>query len=112
MQKKVPYRTFCNAKKHILFSTRIKEYVNLTLKEVESMMFLKPKYVNVEPVEYKLSERTRKLVGHYANYTGLTDSQVLEEFLQNILEDQDFIEYIKSLRNNIRIKREFGIADE
>ncbi len=76
------------------------------------MKFIKPKYVNVEPVEYKLSERTRKLVSHYANYTGLTDNQVLEEFLQNILEDDDFIEHIKSMRNNIRIRREFGIADE
>ncbi|MFD1030558.1 hypothetical protein [Metaplanococcus flavidus] len=76
------------------------------------MKFIKPKYLNVEPTEYKLSERTRKLVCHYADYTGLTESQVLEEALGGLLEDNDFIEYVQKLRNNVRIKRELGIFDE
>ncbi|MFF2177204.1 hypothetical protein ACFVT8_12150 [Lysinibacillus sp. NPDC058147] len=76
------------------------------------MKFIEPKYSKVEFSEYRLSERTRKLIKHYAVYTGLTESQVLEEFLQNLLEDEGFIEHINSLRNNIRIKKEFGIADE
>ena len=76
------------------------------------LKFIEPKYSKVEPIEYRLSEKTRKLINHYAIYTGLTDSQVLEEFLQNLLEDEGFIEHINSLRNNIRIKKEFGIANE
>lgn len=76
------------------------------------MNFIKPKYVNVESVEFSLSERTRKLIESYANYTGLTDSQVLEEFLINILDDEDFIAYINSLRSNVRLKRELGIAND
>lgn len=76
------------------------------------MKFIRPKYVNVEPVEFKLSERTRKLIESYAGYTGLTDSQVLEEFLENILDDENFIDHINSLRSNIRLKRELGISDD
>lgn len=76
------------------------------------MKFIKPKYINLEKVEYNLSERTRKLISCYANYTGLTDSQVLEEFLENLLDDEGFIEHIDSMRNNIRLKRELGIADD
>ncbi|UYZ20229.1 hypothetical protein [Mesobacillus jeotgali] len=73
------------------------------------MNFIKPKYVNLEPVEFNLSERTRKIIESYASYTGLTENQVLEEFIPNILEDDNFIEHIKSLRNNVRLKRDLGI---
>ena len=37
------------------------------------MNYIKPTYINAEPVEFSLSERTRKLIESYANYTGLTD---------------------------------------
>ena len=74
--------------------------------------FIKPKYVNVESIEYRLSEKTRKIICHYAEYTGLTESQVLEETQINLIEDKDFIKHIKGLRNNVRIKRELGIFDE
>lgn len=76
------------------------------------MKFIKPKYQNVESAEFKLSEKTRKLICHYAEYTGLTESQVLEETLSGLVEDADFIKHIKGLRNNVRIKRELGIFDE
>jgi hypothetical protein len=78
---------------------------------VRPLKFIEPKYSKVEPIEFKLSERTRKHIGHYANYTDLTESQVIEEFLQNLLEDERFIEHINSLRNNTRIKKEVGISE-
>ena len=76
------------------------------------MKFIKPKYQNLEKTEFKLSEKTRKIINHYADYTGLTESQVVEEVISGLTEDQDFITHIKSLRNNVRIKRELGIFDE
>lgn len=76
-------------------------------------MFLKikPKYVNAEEVNLKLSFQSRKILEHYSDYTGLTQSQVLEELLVHLIKDEDFIAYIDSKRSNIRVKRELGIFD-
>lgn len=76
------------------------------------MKFIKPKYLNVQPTEFKLSEKTRRLICHYADYTGLTESQVVEEALSGLIEDQEFLKHIQDLRNNVRIKRELGLPDE
>ncbi|GAE27398.1 hypothetical protein JCM9140_3543 [Halalkalibacter wakoensis JCM 9140] len=73
------------------------------------MLKIKPKYPNTEVVNLKLSLRSRKILEHYADYTGLTEAQVLEELLPHLLEDDDFIKFIESKRSNKRMKRELGI---
>lgn len=82
------------------------------LKEgVKNVKFIKPKYHSVESVTFQLSHKTRSIIEHYSDYSGLSQSQVLEEFLQNILADVDFLEHIERKRNNIRIKNDLGLAD-
>lgn len=71
-----------------------------------------PKYLNTESVNLRLSYKSRKILDHYSDYTGLTASQVLEEVLPFLLEDQDFLAHINSKRSNTRIKRELGLAYE
>ncbi len=78
------------------------------------MKFIKPKYHNVESATFQLSHKTHKtrsIIEHYSDYTGLNESHVLEEFLQNILADTDFLEHINSKRSNTRIKRNLGLPD-
>jgi len=75
------------------------------------MKFIKPKYHNVEPISFELSRKTRSIIEYYSDYTGLNENHVLEEFLQNILSDPDFINHIENKRNNIRIKRDLGLSD-
>ena len=75
------------------------------------MKFIKPKYHNVESATFQLSHKTRSIIEHYSDYTGLNQSHVLEEFLQNILKDTDFIDHINNKRSNIRIKRDLGLQD-
>jgi hypothetical protein len=70
---------------------------------------IKPKYVDTEEVVIKLTFKSRKILEHYSDYTGLTQSQLLEELLPHLLEDEDFINYVESKRSNIRMKRELGL---
>lgn len=72
-------------------------------------MRIEPKYPNAEQKEFKLSIKSRKILEHYSDYTGLTESQVLEEILPHLLDDKDFIAHIDSKRSNTRIKRELGL---
>ncbi|WP_223639303.1 hypothetical protein [Planococcus sp. 4-30] len=72
-------------------------------------MKIEPKYPNAEQKEFKLSMKARKILEHYSDYTGLTESQVLEEILPHLLNDNDFITHIDSKRSNTRVKRELGL---
>jgi hypothetical protein len=74
-------------------------------------MKVKPRYVDTEEITLKLSIKSRKILEHYSDYTGLTQSQLLEEVLPNLLKDEDFIKYIETKRSNVRIKRELGLLD-
>ena len=75
------------------------------------MKFIEPKYHDIKPVTFKLSRKTRSIIEQYAEYTGLNQDHVLEEFMQNILSDEDFIKHINKKRSNLRIKRDLGITD-
>lgn len=76
------------------------------------MKFIEPKYLNVEPITFKLSRKTRTIIEQYAEYTGLNENHLLEEFLDNILSDESFINYIEKKRNNVRVKKDLGLPDD
>jgi len=76
------------------------------------MKFIEPKYHEVEGVTFDLSRKTRSIIEQYAEYTGLNENHVLEEFLQNILSDEKFLKYIEKKRSNLRIKRDLGLSDD
>ncbi|WP_153125673.1 hypothetical protein [Peribacillus tepidiphilus] len=73
------------------------------------MNFIKPKNKNVEKVDWLLSERTRAIVKYYAEYTEYSESEVVDKFLLNILEDKDFIDWIEKKRNNRRIVKQLEL---
>jgi len=74
-------------------------------------MKVKPRYVDTEEIALKLTFKSRKILEHYSEYTGLTQSQLLEEILPNLLKDEEFILYVENKRSNIRMKRELGLSD-
>lgn len=74
-------------------------------------MKIEPKYPNATPKQFKLSFKSHKILEHYSDYTGLTESQVLEEVLPHLLNDKDFIAHVNSKRSNTRVKRELGLWD-
>ncbi|MDR4888341.1 hypothetical protein RGU12_12425 [Fredinandcohnia sp. QZ13] len=67
------------------------------------MKFIEPRNINADKVDWLISERIRALVSYYAEYTEYTESDVVDQLLHNILEDENFIEWIKNKRNNKRI---------
>ena len=75
------------------------------------MKFIKPKNHNAEKVDWLISERVRNIVKTYAEYTEYSESEVVNVFLLNLLEDKDFIAWIESKRNNRRMVKQLGIED-
>lgn len=76
---------------------------------VTRMNFIKPKNKNVEKVDWLLSERTRAIVKYYAEYTEYSESDIVDKFLLNILEDKAFIAWIEKKRNNRRIVKQLEL---
>lgn len=76
-----------------------------------AMNFIKPKNLKAEKVDWLVSERVRALVKSYAEYTERSESDVINLFLLNILEDKDFLTWIEKKRNNRRMVKLMEIED-
>ncbi|MFZ3578752.1 hypothetical protein [Virgibacillus sp. DJP39] len=70
---------------------------------MENLKFIKPKNKQLTEVNWKISDRTRAIVKYYAEYSKFTEDEVVDEFLINILCDENFNEWIKNKRYNKRI---------
>lgn len=73
------------------------------------MKFIQPKNQKTVKASWSLPEKTIAIVKYYAEYTGYSEDEVLETFLENILEDENFIEHIKGRRNNKRILKDLEL---
>lgn len=67
------------------------------------MKFIKPRRINAQSTDWKISEQSRAIVKYYAEYTEYSESEVVDLFLKRLLEDKDFIEWVNSKRFNKRI---------
>ena len=74
------------------------------------MQFLKPR--KGRKVDWKISERTLAIVKGYAQYTELTEEQVVDQFLTNILEDKDFKNWLLNKRYNKRLSEQIFQSNE
>ena len=79
----------------------------------KSLEFIKPKNKNAKKVNWNISERTRAMVSYYAEYSEYSEEEVVDEFLQlNLIKDEQFMEWVKSRRNNKRMLKAIGIDEE
>lgn len=70
---------------------------------MSNIEFIKPKtLVKVNP-GWQISENTKAIVKYYAEYTDYTESEVIDKFLNNLLKDQEFINWASKKRNNKRL---------
>lgn len=77
------------------------------------MEFIKPKNIRGRKVDWILSEQTRSIVKYYAQYTDYNENEVVDQFIKNILLDEQFVAWIDSKRNNKRIVEQiFGKEEE
>ena len=54
-------------------------------------------------MDWEISEQVRVIVKQHAEYAERTESEAVDEFLLNILDDKKFIEWIANKRSNKRI---------
>ncbi|WP_353654044.1 hypothetical protein [Bacillus sp. ISL-55] len=73
------------------------------------MKFIEPRNINADKVDWLISERARAVVSYYAEYTEYTESDVVDKLLIHLLEDENFIEWIKNKRNNKRVIKQLKI---
>lgn len=76
------------------------------------MRFIQPKKQNLQKVSWALPDKTIAIVKHYAEYTGYTEEEVLSAFLENILDDSQFISYVENKRNNKRILKDLELISD
>lgn len=76
------------------------------------LKFIEPKQTQSKKVNWKISEKSRAIVHHYAQYTEYKEEEVVDEFLRNILYDENFIQWIKNKRYNKRILNQIFTHEE
>lgn len=74
------------------------------------MKFIKPKKQRAKKSDWVLSERTISIVKYYSEYTGYSEEDVLEQFLENILSDKEFNNWIYNKLNNKRILKDLELS--
>ncbi|MCM3123551.1 MULTISPECIES: hypothetical protein [unclassified Mesobacillus] len=76
------------------------------------MKFIEPKEELGKKVDWKLSDHTRAIVKYYAEYTRLNEDEIVDRFLKNILEDENFLDWIHRKRRNRRMIQQLLIKEE
>ncbi|RAV21652.1 hypothetical protein [Paenibacillus contaminans] len=67
------------------------------------MEFIKPIQKLKSKVEWQISNRTKTVVKYYAEYTGLSEDEVVDRFLDNIRRDPEFYAWIHNKRRKAHI---------
>lgn len=74
---------------------------------------IKPKNINADTVDWRISERGRAIINYYAEYTECTESYIVDKLILEILEDdKEFIKWVNDKRNNLRMINQLGIEDK
>ena len=73
--------------------------------------YIKPKNLNSEQVNWVVSEQTRNIVAAFSEYSEYTESEVVDEFLKNILTDEEFVDWAIKKRNNKRLLKQLGLEE-
>jgi len=67
------------------------------------MKYIKPK-TNKKKVDWKISENTLTILSYYRKYTQYTEEEVVDMFMENLLGDNQFVEWIGKQRFKKKIE--------
>ena len=60
---------------------------------------MKPKYRNLEKVEFFISDKSKEIIKQYSEYTKYAESEIVDHLIYEIVkEDKEFVAYLKSKR--------------
>jgi hypothetical protein len=67
------------------------------------MDFIEPKNTNKNTVSWKVSHKTRLIVEYYAKYTGYEEDEIVDMFLQNLLDNPNYIKWLNNRKSKKKI---------
>ena len=70
---------------------------------------VRPKYKDKVKVEWHISRESRLIISEYSKYTKFEEEELIEKAIHEIMEDQDFVIWLQSKRNQ---KRVLGLIEE
>lgn len=73
-----------------------------------TMEFITPKSKNSSQVKWRISDETIGIVKAYSEYCDYGESEVVDKFLKNLRDDENFIEWVSKKRNNKRLLKLIG----
>lgn len=76
------------------------------------MEFFKPKNKKAEKVDWLISEKVREIIKNYAEYCEYTESEVVELYLEKLLDDEGFIQWVNSAKNNKGMVSKMGLEEK
>lgn len=72
--------------------------------------FPKPRNVRLGDVDWMISEHSRATVKYYAEFSELTESEVVDEFLKELLKNDGFIKWVKLKKSNRRMVNQLQLT--
>jgi hypothetical protein len=71
------------------------------------MKFIKPKTVK-KKITWSISEKTLNILSYYSKYSQYKEEEVVDMFLENLLDDKGFIDWINKQRHKKKIEAILG----
>lgn len=81
----------------------MEKIINIREMELNIMKYIKPKGKK-KTVNWEISENTLTILSHYCKYTNYdSEEEVVDKFLENLLTDARFIDWLKKQRYTKKI---------
>lgn len=72
--------------------------ITITLKELNFMKPMKPKYLDITKVNWKISKKSKLIIDYYAKYTKYEESEIIDKMILEIMDDSDFVQWLSKKR--------------
>ena len=74
---------------------------------------IKPKYADTVKVEWNISKKSKAIISEYSKYTKYDEDELVDMIIQQVLEDAEFFDWLKSKRYTKKInKLIFGSTED
>lgn len=71
-----------------------------------SLAKISPKRLNKKPVNWEMSEHSRNIVKHFAEYSERSEEEIIGLLIKELLDDEDFKKWALQKKNNKRLLSE------
>jgi hypothetical protein len=65
---------------------------------------IKPKFQGTVKVEWRISKRAKEIISEYSKYTKYEESEIIDKLISEIIEDEDFVNWLKKKRYKKKVE--------